>query len=72
MVIYTLNLPWMMIEPTAYCGFLMLVLLSKIEDICIFNPNNLHQKARSKKLFKTISNIMHSTKFLRNCEKQTK
>ena len=35
MVIYTLNLPWMLIEPMAYGGFMMLVLLCKIEDIYI-------------------------------------
>jgi hypothetical protein len=34
-----------MIKPTAYGGFVMLVLLSKIEDIYIFNPANLHQNA---------------------------
>jgi hypothetical protein len=45
MVIYTLNLPWMLIEPTAYGGFMVLVLLSKIEDIYTFNPTNLHQNA---------------------------
>ena len=38
MVIYTLILPWMLIEPTAYGGFMMLVLLSKTEDIYISNP----------------------------------
>ena len=43
MIIYALNLPWMLIEPTAYGGFTLLVLLSKIEDIYIFNTTNLHQ-----------------------------
>ena len=32
-------------KPTAYGGFMMLVLLSKIEDIYILNPTNLHQNA---------------------------
>jgi hypothetical protein len=34
-------------KPTAYGGFMMLVLLSKIEDIIIYiyNPTNLHQNA---------------------------
>ena len=70
MVIYTLNLPWMLIEPMAYGGFMMLVLLNKIEDIYIFNPTNLHQKT-GKKPFKTISNITHSTKLIRNSKKKT-
>ena len=43
MVIYALNLPWMLIEPTAYGGLLMLVLLSKIEEIDTFKATNLHQ-----------------------------
>ena len=43
MVIYALNLPWMLIEPTAYDGLLMLVLLSKIEEIDTFKSTNLHQ-----------------------------
>ena len=34
-----------MIKPTAYGCFMMLVLLSKIEDIHIFNPTNLHKNA---------------------------
>ena len=42
MVIYTLILPWMLIEPTAYGGFMILVLLNKIEYIFTFNANNLH------------------------------
>ena len=42
MVIYALNLPWMSIEPTAYGDFIMLFLLSKVDDIYTFNPNNLH------------------------------
>ena len=45
MVIYALNLPWMLTEPTAYGGFMMLVLLTKIEDIYIFNTTDLHQNA---------------------------
>ena len=34
-----------MVKPTAHGGLLMLVLLSKIEDIYTLNPNNLHQNA---------------------------
>ena len=49
---------WVMIKPTAYGGLLMLVLLSKIEGNYTFNATNLHQNA-VKKLFKTITNIMH-------------
>jgi hypothetical protein len=45
MIIYALNLLWMLIELTAYGGFMILVLLSKIEDIYIFNATNLHQNA---------------------------
>ena len=45
MVIYTLNLPWMLIEPTAYDGFMMLVLLSKTEHIYSLNATIFHQKA---------------------------
>jgi hypothetical protein len=41
----------------AYCGFMMLALLSKIKGIYTFNATNLHQNA-VKKLFKTITNIM--------------
>ena len=43
MVIYAINMPWMLIELTTYGGFMILVLLSKIEDIYIFNTTNLHQ-----------------------------
>ena len=42
MVIYAINLPWMLIESTAYGGFMMLVLPSKIEDIYTFKATNLH------------------------------
>ena len=34
-----------MIKPTAYGGFLMLILLSEIEGIYTFNATNLHQTA---------------------------
>ena len=34
-----------MIKPTAYGGLLMLVLLSKIEEIGTFKATNLHQNA---------------------------
>ena len=34
-----------MIKPTAYGGFMMSFLLSKIEDIYTFNSTNLHQNA---------------------------
>ena len=63
MVFYTLNLPWMLIEPTAYGGFMMLVLLSKIEDIYIFNTTNLHQNA--------VKNYLKPPKIrlIRNCKK---
>ena len=42
MIIYALNLSWMLIESTAYGGLLMLVLLSKIEEIDTFKATNLH------------------------------
>ena len=45
MVIYALNLPWMLIEPTAYGDLLMLYLLSKSEEIYTFEAINLHQNA---------------------------
>ena len=41
----------MLIKPTAYGGFMMSFLLSKIEDISIFKPTNLHQNT-VKKYFK--------------------
>ena len=33
MVIYALSYPWMIIEPMAYDGFMLLVSLSKTEQI---------------------------------------
>ena len=60
MVIYALNLSWMLIEPTAYGGLLMLVLLSKIEGIYTFNATDLHQNTIE--LFKTMTYIMHYIK----------
>ena len=44
MVIYALSYPWMIIEPMAYYGFMMLVLLSKTEHIYSFNATIFHQK----------------------------
>jgi hypothetical protein len=40
-----LKMAWGLIKPTAYGGFMMLVLLSRIEDIYILYPTNLHQNA---------------------------
>ena len=47
MIIYTLNLPWMLKEPTAYGGFMVLVCLIKLEtflfltlQICIKTIQN--------------------------------
>ena len=42
----------------AYCGFMMLVLLSKIEGIHTFKATNLHQNA-VKTYLKSITIIMH-------------
>ena len=61
MVIYALNLPWMLIEPTAYGGLLMLVLLSKIEEIDTFKATNLNQNGL-KTYLKSIIIIMHYIK----------
>ena len=58
MVIYALNLPWMLIEPTAYGGLLMLLFLSKIEEICAFKATNLHQNG-VKTYRKSVTIIMH-------------
>ena len=35
-------------KPTAYGGFIMSFLLSKVEDIYTFKPTNLHQNAVKK------------------------
>ena len=40
----------------AYCGFMVLILISKIEEICTFKATNLHQNA-IKDLFKSITII---------------
>ena len=41
MVIYALSYPWMVIKPTAYHGFMLLVLRSKIEGIYTFKAHTL-------------------------------
>ena len=47
-----------MMKPTAYGGLLMLVLLSKIEEIDTFKATNLHQN-EVKTYLKSITIIMH-------------
>jgi hypothetical protein len=47
-----------MIKPTAYGGLLMLVLLSKIEEIYTSKATNLHQNG-VKTYLKSITIIMH-------------
>ena len=47
-----------MIKPTAYGGLLMLVLLSKIEEIDTFKATNLHQNG-TKTYLKRITMIIH-------------
>ena len=61
MIIYALNLSWMLIESTAYGGLLMLVLLSKIEEIDTFKATNLNQNGL-KTYLKSIIIIMHYIK----------
>jgi hypothetical protein len=50
-----------MIKPTAYGSLLMLVLLSKIEEIYTFEATNLHQNG-AKTYLKSITIIMHYIK----------
>jgi hypothetical protein len=50
-----------MIKPTAYRGLLMLVLISKIEEIYTFKATNLHQNG-VKTYLKSITTIMHYTR----------
>ena len=45
-------------KPTAYGGFMMLVLLCKIEEIDAFKATNLHQNG-VKTYLKSITIIMH-------------